>query len=493
MMIKMIIRLFLMLLILNLSYINIFADDGSIIIMGQKVPNINFKHTEGVYEGMNVVYDDTLAYFKSNRREFLREKIRGNLEKYYIAAWEAYITNKNNLPSCITEALDNLHNKVPEIYLNFIFSSASAYFDKLNLKGKLSGEKTVWINDKMADYGGDIGGGAMVPGANTIFLVDAFSSPSKNVEYSTILRGCEYRTYLNDFDMGIPGSDFFENWERKNGYVKNPIPGLIFHELVHMALEYSTTISSRAEDEATVEDIQLKIFSNAMPIYEGKYFDYLWKYLKKSKSGAFKYFNVPNGEHWKRRDFNPPFNPSQENDLLYKKVDKKIDIILKGKVLFGHGDIVNLSANVDGSNTDDVKCDPMKKYCIPYKICCDRQCAPKPPEEEDMGPRDHGDDLFSYSDAVIKEYNLAPEAVIYTNGYYQEAIKLYGGLKFDGNNTAQELIKSTPFLVIASNGLFGKENDSTFKERRMIFIPMVISSLPGHIRPKLLLYPAVTG
>jgi ligand-binding sensor domain-containing protein len=92
-------------------------------------------------------------------------------------------------------------------------------------------------------------------------------------------------------------------------------------------------------------------------------------------------------------------------------------------------------------------------------------CSPQPPEDANRAPgNDHGDDLSSYSDAVIKEYNLAPEAVIYTNGYYQEALKLYGGLKFDGNNTAEELIKITPFLVIPSGGLFGKENDFIFKE-----------------------------
>jgi hypothetical protein len=91
-------------------------------------------------------------------------------------------------------------------------------------------------------------------------------------------------------------------------------------------------------------------------------------------------------------------------------------------------------------------------------------CPPAPPDGERAPGNDHGDDLCSYSDAVIKEYNLAPEAVIYTNGYYQEALKLYGGLKFDGNNTAEELIKITPFLVIPSGGLFGKENDFIFKE-----------------------------
>ena len=92
-------------------------------------------------------------------------------------------------------------------------------------------------------------------------------------------------------------------------------------------------------------------------------------------------------------------------------------------------------------------------------------CSPQPPAEESRGPgNDHGDDLLSYSKAVIKEYNLAPEAVIYTNGYYKEALRLFGGLKFDGNNPAQELIKTTPFLVIPSGGLFGKENDFIFKE-----------------------------
>jgi len=91
-------------------------------------------------------------------------------------------------------------------------------------------------------------------------------------------------------------------------------------------------------------------------------------------------------------------------------------------------------------------------------------CSPPPPDDNRGPGNDHGDDLVSYSAGVIKEYNLAPEAVIYLNGYYKEALRLFGGLKFDGNNPAQELIKTTPFLVIPSGGLFGKENDFIFKE-----------------------------
>ncbi|MGD2092848.1 MAG: CARDB domain-containing protein, partial [Candidatus Aminicenantes bacterium] len=121
----------------------------------------------------------------------------------------------------------------------------------------------------------------------------------------------------------------------------------------------------------------------------------------------------------------------------------------------------------------------MKVYDRPNINCCNASkesdfssinsesnndvCEPEPPTDRIPG-NDHGDDFFSYSNSVIKEYNLAPEAVIYKNGYYQEALKLYGGLKFDGNNPAQELIKITPFLVIPSGGLFGKENDFIFKE-----------------------------
>ena len=77
----------------------------------------------------------------------------------------------------------------------------------------------------------------------------------------------------------------------------------------------------------------------------------------------------------------------------------------------------------------------------------DGNCLPAPPDRERRPGNDHGDDNFSMSDAIVKEYNLAPEAVIYLNGYHKEAFKLFGGLLFDGNNPAQELIKTTPLKI----------------------------------------------
>jgi hypothetical protein len=69
-------RVLLILLILNFSHLNTFAEDGKIIIMGQKVPDIKFKHTSGVHKGMDVIYKDTLAYFKPSKRDIVIKKIK---------------------------------------------------------------------------------------------------------------------------------------------------------------------------------------------------------------------------------------------------------------------------------------------------------------------------------------------------------------------------------------------------------------------------------
>jgi hypothetical protein len=87
-------------------------------------------------------------------------------------------------------------------------------------------------------------------------------------------------------------------------------------------------------------------------------------------------------------------------------------------------------------------------------------CEPDPPE----GPAgDRPDDNYSYFRGIIKEYNLAPEALIFTSGHWQDALKLLGGLEFDENNTAEKLLKVTPFLVIPTGALISMEYNSTFK------------------------------
>jgi len=93
----------------------------------------------------------------------------------------------------------------------------------------------------------------------------------------------------------------------------------------------------------------------------------------------------------------------------------------------------------------------------------DEGCESDPPAGDEGPAGDKPDDNYSYFRGIIKEYNLAPEALIFTSGHWQEALKLFGGLEFDKNNTAEKLLKVTPFLVIPTGALSSVEYNSTFK------------------------------
>ncbi|MCP4151233.1 MAG: hypothetical protein GY757_26050, partial [bacterium] len=68
-----------------------------------------------------------------------------------------------------------------------------------------------------------------------------------------------------------------------------------------------------------------------------------------------------------------------------------------------------------------------------------------------------------FADSTATGYDLAPEAIIFTGGSWRDALNLFGGLTFDGDNTAEKLLEATPFLIIPSGGLTNKHNDSIFK------------------------------
>jgi len=110
-------------------------------------------------------------------------------------------------------------------------------------------------------------------------------------------------------------------------------------------------------------------------------------------------------------------------------------------------------------------CKPKSSSSMRALSSDDDECDPECPGGGKVGSPggDAADDRYSFSEGIVREYNLAPEAVIFTDGYWQDALKLYGGLKFDGDNAAEQLLEATPFLVIPSGGLFSKEQDSTFK------------------------------
>jgi hypothetical protein len=111
---------------------------------------------------------------------------------------------------------------------------------------------------------------------------------------------------------------------------------------------------------------------------------------------------------------------------------------------------------------------PPKKEDCSEELCkkdgeeCNDECTNK--EDCPQKPPDHQDDNFSFSTGIeVNEYKLAPEALIYKGGFYHEAVNLFGGLLWDGENSAEELLKASKVLIIPSGGLYNHENDSTLK------------------------------
>lgn len=93
---------------------------------------------------------------------------------------------------------------------------------------------------------------------------------------------------------------------------------------------------------------------------------------------------------------------------------------------------------------------------------CDDNCINK--EECPQKPPDHQDDNFSFSTgSEVNEYKLAPEALIYKGGFYHEAVNLFGGLIWDGENSAEELLKISRTLICPSGSMYSHEHDSTLK------------------------------
>ena len=97
-------------------------------------------------------------------------------------------------------------------------------------------------------------------------------------------------------------------------------------------------------------------------------------------------------------------------------------------------------------------------------------CDPLMPQDPVSPGNDHGDDRYSYADREVEDliaFSINPEVRIFKSGYYKEAISIIS--KFtdninicDENELYQKNLNK--ILLIPSGGLFGKENDSTFKE-----------------------------
>ena len=200
--------------------------------------------------------------------------------------------------------------------------------------------------------------------------------------------------------------------------LEKKVASLLFHELVH-AVTYKDTKccqsikngKSQADEEASAEDAQIKVFGR--------------KYTR------------------------TPYERTSYTDNPEDVWNKKGDDCTYEKVCFCKegcpGDSSSSTTNRMSMSSDNNAAD---------------FCTPPPPEDPGPGA-DNPDDNESMSSGITRIYNLAPRSLVLKRGYWQEAAKLFGGLLFDGNNSAEELIQVSKVLVIPTAALSQVYGDSS--------------------------------
>mgnify|MGYP001075226086 CR=1 FL=1 len=440
------------------------------------------------------------VYIKINKKvlesviENDQDKVKNLIKKYIQGAYNkalndakngiSKITNKNGSPT------KDIHNSISRLVTEIEnYNNPNAqnkkvivimfYIDDEFLEQYGDGPFT--INDfadpdhKVTGYKfGDKNCHGGTNNVNYIFLYNSYLDFTyKEIKASDPYNnGCNYKALVYDIN---PPKSLEPGWVYTGQKPQFSMASAIFHELTHISLNCygNSNTKSRYRDEATIEEIMLKLYPHGIGInaYEYLYYWQLYWYRFGLKT---KFENMDRSKaifQFKddviSRKFNPP------DTLKYNRIENEIDYYTLGKY-------IDKDKNIEWFS-DDCRDVAMKKYVIPYFICCngqsqksysmralssdDDECDPECPGGGKVGSPggDAADDRYSFSEGIVREYNLAPEAVIFTDGYWQDALKLYGGLKFDGDNAAEQLLEATPFLVIPSGGLFSKEQDSTFK------------------------------
>ena len=95
-----------------------------------------------------------------------------------------------------------------------------------------------------------------------------------------------------------------------------------------------------------------------------------------------------------------------------------------------------------------------------YSQSNDTTCPP--PRNPSSPGGDHADENLSYSTVIYKMPGIT-NTLILLSGFYKEADSLLNGTFFEMPETAENLLKISPVLVIPSGGLVGRENDATLK------------------------------
>ena len=433
-----------------------------------------------------IVSENAKCYFSPDmkkKKELIKEIIT-KLKAEFISAWNILEAKKGELPQCYQEAFENYKEYlkkyvIPQntIFIEFTLDGPFILFLFTTEEGKklYPLTKETFKGDRYGNANPKSLRGRIIPNRIVVrnvfkdFYMKKYKKTDKNncnynmIWYEIYLE--LYRNSINQNNYNMFSKDIIshliESKWNPDGEIQISLKYLMIHELFHLILKKSGNLNSRWSDEATIEDTASKIIPTGS---SKKPYEFTFDFISWMLNNKIKVDYTVGGT----RVYVSSLSNYIKKEFYYKKkYSRKLNPFKTLKYKRGGYTLANYVFYTDKDSSlfaDDTRCEPLFNYIIPKKDCYSDPECPEGSKGGGHGPGgDNADDRYSFSEGIVREYNLAPEAVIFTDGYWQDALKLYGGLKFDGDNVAEQLLESTPFLVIPSGGLFAKEQDSTFK------------------------------
>lgn len=271
-------------------------------------------------------------------------------------ALDAYVQNKNNIRNinenqdtqCIIDAMDNLVNDITSFDIvvvngipipSFKKEIKITFFFDANF-GAQFGTNRISTNDFRGDQ--DLHAGT--DNDYKIYIYNAFRDFTLQRITAVVQKPnniqCEYHHVLFHFTVP-PGARLRPPWQR-DGTPRFSIESSMLHELIHIALKGS---GGRYQDEATVEDIMLKIFP--------------------SSNGGFNAFEY-------QFDFNLYYLQEENNNIFGFKansVDRRFNPFDYLRYEVGGHTLSNNYTYTDDTYADDARCEAIMRYIIPNKCC----------------------------------------------------------------------------------------------------------------------------
>lgn len=326
----------------------------------------NFYNVINLIPAINIEIDKKVSnLFKNNPNkkkelEIIKQKL---LKSVWAVIQDDYnsnlIVNKDLKPTKeIIKSWDKLKASfiynLHKIIVIFDFSESVENYYTTMINARPEGMRYLRLSDVKA-----IDGAAMTNCKNTIWIFNTFEEKFKYRSF--IFKSKLGITYnVGDYFIGSDGNyyekekdEFFKNWTEEKPKTGS-LNSVIFHELTHMALFLSNNkeVQSRYADEATVEDITMKIYTkDCTNCYETAYQILLYSLNELNKGELISRvwgmeYDMDTNNFCYIRRFNPPKNIKYEIGNTF------------GGILFW----------ADGSWADDCRDENMKPYIFPILL-----------------------------------------------------------------------------------------------------------------------------